>query len=71
MASPDDLITTAEACVILGGINRSTLIRWVEEGKIAAAQKLPGQTSTYLFRRIVVEMLAADQAKAPAASASP
>jgi predicted site-specific integrase-resolvase len=67
MATPPDEITTAEACEILGGIDRSTLIRWKDEGKITPTRKLPGQTSTYLWGRSDVEALAAAQPKAATA----
>ena len=63
MISAPDLITTAEACRLLGGIDRSTLIRWVGEGVIEA-RKLSGVTNTYLFARADVERLAAEKATA-------
>jgi hypothetical protein len=49
-----DLIGSAEACGILGGIDRATLVRRVAAGKLACAQKLPGQTGVYLFDRAEV-----------------
>lgn len=53
----DDLITTNEACDLLGGIDRSTLVRWIQSGRIAPAHKLPGKTGSYLLRRADVEGL--------------
>lgn len=49
-----DLIGSAEACEILGGIDRATLVRRVAAGKLASAQKMPGQTGPYLFERAEV-----------------
>lgn len=48
-----DLIGTAEACAILG-VDRSTVKRWVDRGRLKSAGKLPGPTGAYLFRRSVV-----------------
>lgn len=45
---PEQLLTAAEVCGFLQ-VDRSTLIRWVDAGKVKAAQKLPGQTGAYLF----------------------
>jgi predicted site-specific integrase-resolvase len=58
------VINTNEACEILGGINRSTLKRWVDLGKVTALRKLPGETSSYLFDRAEVERVAAELARA-------
>jgi predicted site-specific integrase-resolvase len=52
------VINTSEACEILGGINRSTLKRWVDDGKVVALRKLPGETAGYLFDRAVIEAVA-------------
>jgi excisionase family DNA binding protein len=56
------LIGSAEACEILG-IDRSTLTRWVDKGRILPVHKNPGQTGSYIFQRTEVERLK-DQAKA-------
>lgn len=53
MGNPD-LIGSAEACEILGGIDRATLVRRVAAGKLKALQKLPGMTGPYLFERAEV-----------------
>lgn len=67
MTSPLDLITTTEACEILGGIHRKTLIRWGQAGILTAVAKLPGETSTWLWSRADVEQLAAQKATAATA----
>lgn len=60
-----DYVGNAEACEILGGLDRSTLVRWVQLGKLHPAQKLPGPNGAYLFRRRDVEALRDARAKAP------
>lgn len=49
-----DLITTAEASAILG-----VTVAWVNKlaaaGRLPVAQKLPGRTGAYLFRRDEIE----------------
>ncbi len=42
-------ITTAEACRRLGFKDRSSLTRYVADGRLAAAMKLDGKTGAYLF----------------------
>jgi excisionase family DNA binding protein len=49
----DDLIGSAEACQLLG-VSRMTLTRWVQQGKLKAATKLPGDNGAFLFKREVV-----------------
>ena len=56
------LIGSAEACELLGRISRSTLTRWVKDGRIATAGQL--STGAFLFLRSDVEALAR---KTPAA----
>lgn len=60
------LITTAQACEVLGGLHPSTINRWVQLGKITPAQKLPGARGANLFRLRDIERLAARLAKASA-----
>lgn len=55
----DELIGTADVCA-LRGVNRSTVKRWVDSGRLTPAQKLPGKTGAMLFRRSDVEGLTAD-----------
>lgn len=52
------LIGSTEARRLLH-IERSTLTRWVQLGRIKPAQKLPGTTGAYLFHRSDIEELAA------------
>ena len=49
MHQKPNLLTAAETCAELGGIDRSTLTRWVQSGRITPARKLPGLTGAYLF----------------------
>ena len=57
-----DLIGSAEACELLGDIDRSTLSRWVALGKIKPVKRLPGATGAMLFKRRDVERLARERA---------
>ncbi|MGH3098465.1 MAG: helix-turn-helix domain-containing protein [Streptosporangiales bacterium] len=50
-------IGTAEAAEVLG-CHKVTVIRWVEQGRLAA-KKLPGENGPYLFDRADVDALAA------------
>lgn len=43
-----DLLTTQQAAEVLG-ISRRTLTRWVEDGKVPVAHRLPGETGAFLF----------------------
>lgn len=56
----DDLITTAEAAAIL-----DVTVAWVNKlaaaDRIPVAQKLPGRTGAYLFRREAVERYQRDR----------
>lgn len=52
----DDLLTTAEAALILGK-PIGTVNRWAKEGKLREAAKLPGRTGSRLYRRSDVEAL--------------
>jgi predicted site-specific integrase-resolvase len=54
-----ELIGSKRACEILS-IDRATLIRWIAEGKLGYAQKLPGSNGPYLFEESAVESLAAE-----------
>jgi len=48
------LRTTAEAAERLR-VSKRTILRMVEDGRLTAAQKLPGETSTYLFDPAEIE----------------
>jgi predicted site-specific integrase-resolvase len=53
------LLGSAEVCERIG-IDRSTLIRWIQLGRIAYVQKIPGPKGAYLFDRVEVERARAD-----------
>jgi len=57
---PDDthLLTKTEAAAIIG-VDTSTLSRWITQGKITPAKKIPGQTGGYIFTRAEVARVAA------------
>jgi excisionase family DNA binding protein len=59
MPSAPDLVGSDEAARLIG-INRATLTRWVQAGKITPLMKLPGITGAVLFHRRDVEKLAAE-----------
>lgn len=63
---PTDEIATREALTILGYRNPSTIVRYVQAGKLRPSRKLPGRTGAYLFWRADVERLAALQAEGAA-----
>lgn len=46
-----DLVGGAEAQKMLGGIHRTTLTRWVADGRIPLAYKIPGSNGAMLFQR--------------------
>lgn len=50
-----ELLTSQQACDALGGIDRSTLVRWVQTDKIRPAMKLPGRRGAYLFQRSEID----------------
>lgn len=56
--TPDELVTSAAVCTELG-IDRSTLTRWVQAGRIEPATKLPGLRGAYLFTRAEIDRLKA------------
>jgi excisionase family DNA binding protein len=60
----DDYITTAEACELLGGLDRSTLSRWVQLGKLTPAKRLPFGHGAFLFHRADIERLRDELAQA-------
>lgn len=64
MSNPDEILNTTAACEILG-VERSTLNRWAQMGRVSVV-KLPGQTGAYLYRRGDIEALRDSRAKAAA-----
>jgi predicted site-specific integrase-resolvase len=61
MPSTPDLVGSAEACRLLGDINRSTLTRWVQLGTITPVMRLPNG-GAFLFKRADVLALAKQRA---------
>lgn len=53
---PPDLITLTEGAERLG-IERTTLFRWMQLGRIKPVMKLPGKTGALLFDPADVEAL--------------
>ncbi len=56
---------SAEVCERIG-IDRSTLIRWIQTDRIAFAQKIPGPRGAYLFDPAEVERARAEYESAQA-----
>lgn len=56
------LVASREVCERLG-IDRSTLTRWVQAGRIEPAMKLDGLRGGYLFAPETVESLAQKQSR--------
>ena len=54
-----NFLGSSEVCERIG-IDRSTLTRWIQTGRIAYVQKLPGATGVYLFDPVEVERARAD-----------
>lgn len=56
------LLTSAQTAESLG-IDRGTLSRWVANGQIAVALRLPGKTGTILFDPLEVERVKHERSK--------
>lgn len=54
------VIYTAEAAEILG-VDRATVSRWAESGKLQVLRKLPGPNGVYLFSAKVVRRKAQEE----------
>lgn len=63
--SKPDLLTSAETATRLG-IDRGTLTRWVQAGRITPAMKLPGKNGPALFAPADVDALVEQLAEQPA-----
>ena len=63
MPTPSVLMNSAEACKRLR-IDRSTLSRWVAQGRIVPAGKLPGLRGAFLFHPTEVERVRGEQGSA-------
>ncbi len=59
MPKTNQLLSSADACAALG-IDRSTLTRWVQSGKVTPAQKLGGRTGAYLFTSAEIDRVKAE-----------
>ncbi len=67
--SKPDLIGSREACVMLD-VATSSLVRWVADGRLCAAHKMPGRNGAFLFHRTDVEALVRERADIDAVPAS-
>ena len=69
-SSPDtpDVVASKNVCLELD-INRSTLTRWVEAGRITPAFQLPGDRGAFVFHRADVDALKAEIAERKRAEA--
>ncbi|MGO3663150.1 helix-turn-helix domain-containing protein [Microbacterium gubbeenense] len=54
-------VTTLEAATLLG-VDRSSITRHVQSGRLTPLMKLTGRTGAYLFDRAEIEPLAAPEA---------
>lgn len=59
MAQTPPLIGSKDACLLLD-VNRSTLTRWVEAGRLVPVTRLPGKNGAFLFKQEDVDRLAAE-----------
>ncbi|SDF98493.1 DNA binding domain-containing protein, excisionase family [Cellulosimicrobium cellulans] len=60
-----EYITAAEAADLLG-VDRRSVVRFIDNGDLTALDKLPGRTGAYLFNREDVERFAEARSKANA-----
>lgn len=60
-----EYITAAEAADLLG-VDRRSVVRFIDNGDLTALDKLPGRTGAYLFNREDVERFAETRSKANA-----
>lgn len=60
----DEYLTTAQVAESVG-IDPSTISRWVKEGRIAPAHRLPGRTGAMLWKPGIVDDLRAELALTP------
>ena len=58
--------TTAEAADVLG-VDKRTVVRMVEDGRLTPALKFPTQTGGYQFERAEITCAKAEQARAASA----
>lgn len=53
-------LLTADQAATAAGVNRRTITKWADTGRLPVAMKLPGNTGARLFRRSDVEALTAE-----------
>lgn len=58
------LLSSTQVCDQLGGIDRSTLSRWVQLGKITPLFKHPGPRGAFVFTQAEVDRFKKQQAAA-------
>jgi excisionase family DNA binding protein len=46
------------------GVDRTTVFKWVQQGKLTAAHKMPGRTGALLFDEAEVERFVAERTEA-------
>lgn len=63
MSNPRLAITSDEAATLLG-VDRRSVVRFVDRGELTPSLKLPGRTGAYLFERADVEQLQQQRAGA-------
>ena len=56
LVNTSDLLTADQAATA-AGVNRRTITKWADTGRLPVAMKLPGNTGARLFRRSDVEAL--------------
>lgn len=61
--SPEQLMTADEAAALLG-VDRSTVTRWAQSGRLEEHMKFPGLRGPRLFERSTVEALAGERKQA-------
>ena len=56
------MLTAAQAAIRLG-VDRRTVTKWADEGKLPTAMRLPGATGARLFAAHAVDALATEQSE--------
>ena len=59
MPNTNQLLSSADACAALD-IDRSTLTRWVQSGKVTPVKKLGGRTGAYVFTSTEIDRVKAE-----------
>lgn len=67
VSQSDNLIGTAASAQLLGW-SRAKVKREAQAGRLPYKQKMDGRTGAYLFDRTVIEVIAANRARAEAAA---